>query len=56
MPVLLVPDQFERWLSGAMGAAELKPAAENALTGWPVSPRLNRTGYGDDDPTMIAPL
>jgi hypothetical protein len=23
---------------------------------WKVSPRLNRTGVGDDDPTIIEPM
>ena len=56
MPVLLVPDQFDRWLSGEMGADELQPAAESALREWPVTARLNRTGYGDEDPTIVAPI
>ena len=34
----------------------LKPALEEALREWKVSPRLNKTGVGDDDPTNIEPL
>jgi putative SOS response-associated peptidase YedK len=56
MPVLLGQDQVEPWLSGAMGADALRPAAEAALREWPVSTRLNRTGIGDDDPTMVEPV
>ena len=39
MPVLLRP----------------KPASESALREWPVSRRVNRSGEGDDDPTIINP-
>lgn len=56
MPILLQPDQFDRWLSDKMPAADLHPAAEHRLREWPVSPQLNRTGYGDEDPTIIEPL
>jgi hypothetical protein len=28
-------------------------AAENALQEWIVSPRVNRSGVGDDDPALI---
>jgi hypothetical protein len=31
----------------------LKPAAENRLRMWRVSRRVNKTGSGDDDPTLI---
>jgi hypothetical protein len=31
----------------------LKPARESALREWMVSKRMNRTGEGDDDPTII---
>ncbi len=33
----------------------LKPAAESALREWIVSKRVNRTGVGDDDPTIVEP-
>lgn len=56
MPILLEPDQFDRWLDGEMSAAELLPASANALREWPVSRRLNRTGHGDDDPTIVEPV
>ncbi len=56
MPILLMPARFDRWLSGEMGADELQPAAESALRERPVTARLNRTGYGDEDPTIIVPI
>jgi len=55
MPVILAPDDFDAWLNGTLPAAELKCAPESALREWLVSPRLNRTGAGDDDPTIIKP-
>jgi hypothetical protein len=42
-----------RWLDGTLGADALKPAAESELREWPVSKRVNRSGVGDDDPTII---
>lgn len=41
---------------GSMGADDLKPEAEQALRGWPVSKRLNKSGEGDDDPSILAPI
>ena len=52
MPVLLAEKNFDGWLDGSIGTEALKPAPEAALREWPVSTRLNRTGVGDDDPTM----
>ena len=53
MPVLLTPELFDAWLDGSAGPEVLRPAAESALREWIVTTRLNRTGQGDDDPTMI---
>ena len=39
---------FWWWLDGSLGPEALKPAPEEALREWKVSPRLNRTGVGDD--------
>jgi putative SOS response-associated peptidase YedK len=55
MPVLLKADEIDGWLSGSLGQEVLKPAEEGALREWPVSKRVNRTGVGDDDPTLIEP-
>lgn len=53
MPVLLRPEDFDRWLNGEMGADELGPAAEEALREWRVSARVNRSGEGGDDPSLL---
>ena len=53
MPVLLMPDDFDGWLSGELGPEVLKPAAESALRERVVSKRVNRTGHSDDDPTLF---
>ena len=37
MPVLLMPEQFDAWLSGESGPDVLRPAAESALREWIVS-------------------
>ncbi len=53
MPVLLVENDFERWLSGAAGLELLKPTPEDLLQKWPVSKRVNSSKAPDDDPTLI---
>jgi putative SOS response-associated peptidase YedK len=53
MPVLLMPNQFEHWLSGDMGVEELKPAPNNYLQRWPVSKRVNSSKADKDDATLI---
>ena len=56
MPVLLEEKDFDAWLDGSLGLEAFKLASESALREWTVSPRLNRTGVGDDDPTIIEPV
>ncbi len=56
MPVLLGVEDFDGWLDGTLGPEALKPAAEEALQEWIVSSRVNRTGHGDDDPTIVEPV
>jgi len=56
MPVILEAKDFGAWLDGSLGPAALTCAAESALRSWPVSPRINRTGVGDEDPTVIEPV
>ena len=56
MPVLLEAKDFDAWLDSSLGTEVLKPAPAETLREWKVSPRLNRTGVGDDDPTIIEPL
>jgi putative SOS response-associated peptidase YedK len=54
MPVVLDRADIGAWLSGAAGVQLLRPAAEDRLRMWPVSRRVNKTGTGDDDPTLLA--
>jgi putative SOS response-associated peptidase YedK len=53
MPVVLDKTDIGLWLNGTAGSELLKPAAEDRLRMWPVSRRVNKTGTGDDDPTLI---
>ena len=53
MPVLLDKADFEPWLSGAAGVELLRPAAADRVRMWPASQRVNKTGSGDEDPTLI---
>jgi putative SOS response-associated peptidase YedK len=53
MPVVLDKADIRPWLRGEGGTALLKPAAEDRLRMWPVSRRVNKTGTGDDDPTLL---
>jgi putative SOS response-associated peptidase YedK len=52
MPAILEPADFSSWLGGG-GTTLLRPAAEDRLRMWPVSRRVNRTGAGDDDKTLL---
>lgn len=56
MPVLLREADFGTWLSGEAGPEVLQPAAESALREWIVDKRVDRTGEGEDDPTIIEPV
>jgi putative SOS response-associated peptidase YedK len=53
MPVVLDKADIRPWLSGAAATELLRPAAEDRLRMWPVLRRVNKTGTGDDDPTLI---
>lgn len=55
MPAVLAQAEIDRWLRGDMAASELHPAREERFNEYMVSSRLNRTGVGDDDPTIIEP-
>jgi len=52
LPVILEHENIAPWLSGDAGTDLLIPAAEEKLTSWPVSTRVNKTG-GADDATLI---
>jgi putative SOS response-associated peptidase YedK len=56
MPAILEERDFDAWLKGTAGKEVLKPAPEDVLREWNVSTRVNKTGFGDDDPTIIDPL
>src|ERR1700730_18697474 len=56
MPVILEPEQVEAWLTGTAGLEILKPAANDVLQCWPVSPRVNSSRAPDDDTTLIEPV
>ncbi|MGE4046487.1 MAG: SOS response-associated peptidase [Acetobacteraceae bacterium] len=56
MPVIMARENFTGWLDGSLGVEVLKSAPESALREWCVSPRVNRTGAGDDDPSLVEPL
>jgi len=56
MPVLLMPEQFDRWLKGEMGVEELKPAPNDYLQRWPVSRRVNSSKANKEDSTLIEPI
>jgi putative SOS response-associated peptidase YedK len=56
MPVLIAPRDYEAWLTGKAGVELLRPAPDDLLRMWPVSKRVNVSGYGDDDPSLIEPI
>jgi len=53
MPVVLSQTDIGRWLNDEAGTELLRPAAEDRLRMWPVSRRVNKTGSGDDDPSLL---
>jgi len=53
MPVVLDEANIGPWLKGEAGTELLRPAGEDRLRMWPVSRRVNKTGTGDDDPTLL---
>jgi len=55
MPVLLGRDDIDTWLSGRVGVEVLRPAPDDFLRMWPVSRRVNVSGRGDDDASLIDP-
>jgi putative SOS response-associated peptidase YedK len=50
MPVLLSQHDHE---AGKAGIELLRPAPNDLLRLWPVSKRVNVSGRGDDDPSLI---
>jgi putative SOS response-associated peptidase YedK len=61
MPVILEPDQYARWLGQTAASPEelkamLQPYAAEAMEMWPVSPRLNKPGVGEQDASLLEPI
>ena len=56
MPVILDRHDHEAWLTGKAGVELLRPAPNDLLRMWPVYTRVNKTGAGDDDPSLIEPF
>jgi putative SOS response-associated peptidase YedK len=56
MPVLLRPDQIDRWLSGESGKEVLVPAREEMLQTFPVSRRVNSSRADENDHTLISEI
>ena len=56
MPVLLGQQDHEAWLTGKAGVELLRLAPNDLLRMWPVSKRVNASGRGDDDPSLIEPV
>jgi putative SOS response-associated peptidase YedK len=56
MPVMLAQRDHETWLTGKAGVELLRPAPNDLLRMWPVSKRVNASGRGDDDPSLIEPV
>jgi putative SOS response-associated peptidase YedK len=53
MPAILDPADFKAWLYGDGGSELLRSMADHKLCIWPVSKRVNTSGTGDDDPTLM---
>ena len=56
MPVILDWRDAGAWIDGDDPAALLRAPPDDALQEWIVSPRVNRSGVGDDDPALIEPV
>jgi putative SOS response-associated peptidase YedK len=56
MPVLLDHRDIDAWLTGKAGVDLLRPAPNDLLRMWPVSTRVNVSGRGDDDPSLITEI
>jgi putative SOS response-associated peptidase YedK len=56
MPVILAERDFDAWLSGKAGVEVLNAAPDDVLRVWKVSKRVNVSGVGDDDATLLEPI
>jgi putative SOS response-associated peptidase YedK len=55
-PIIIAYEDIDAWLSGADPTGLLHPPPEDALREWIVSTRVNRSGAGDDDNSLIEPV
>lgn len=55
-PVILDWRDTSAWMAGYEPGALLRAPSEDALQEWIVSPRVNRSGVGDDDQALIKPV
>jgi putative SOS response-associated peptidase YedK len=55
-PAMLDEAHFHDWMSCKVGIEILTIAPIDSLRQWEVSPRMNTTGVGDDDPNTIEPI
>jgi putative SOS response-associated peptidase YedK len=53
MPLFLGQEDHDAWLTGKAGVEVLRSAPNDLLRMWPVSTRVNKSGQGDDDPSLI---
>ena len=59
MPVILAPEEYERWLTADDPKDLLRPCANEMTYAYPVSSRINRVkanGVKNDDPALIEPI
>jgi putative SOS response-associated peptidase YedK len=54
MPVIIAPEERERWLKGPDPGELLKPFPSERMTMWPVSPQLNNVKNDSED--LLEPI
>jgi putative SOS response-associated peptidase YedK len=54
MPVVIAPEDRERWLKGPNPGELLKPYPSERMAMWPVSPKLNSPK--NDSPDLLEPI
>ncbi len=52
MPVVLDHSDHDAWLTGKAGVELLRSAPNDLLRLWPISTRVNKSGQGNDDPSL----
>jgi hypothetical protein len=54
MPVIIAPEDRDRWLNGPDPHELLRPYPSHLMTMWPVSPKLN--SVKNDTPDLMTPI